>query len=225
MKLTISQMHELFDIVQDKFNEDYFVDDEKDVFLNHAQQLVVNEIIFGEYYPNGVNLPVAIEINSINSELLSEIIVGDLPVSCNADGNLEKVAINSAIQSEYGSDTSYAIILSIFSGGNATSINPNVAIGYIPHNNISAFRNNDFKKPSSSKPYYRHAGNTLIIEPSAPNEELLVSLIRYPKKVSKLSGTDCELSYMIHEKVVAVALEYAGVATINEALIAINKSY
>ena len=40
--MTIQQMHDYFDLVQDKFNSPYFVDTEKDIFINQAQERFVN---------------------------------------------------------------------------------------------------------------------------------------------------------------------------------------
>jgi len=223
--MSIQEMHELFDIVQDKYNEKYFTSSEKDVMLNRAHLMAINEIIFGEYYVNGINVISGIEFSETQSSLMMPLMVSEEIVSSSASSLITMASINSAIQSKYGDNSELMFILDITSAPGNTEITPETNIGYVRFNDYQSNKSNTFKKATVLNPKFLLTSNGYSIKPSAPSQPFYISCIKSPRKVDIGGSVNSELPVQLHDKIVAIALELAGVATESQVLATMNKSY
>lgn len=223
--MTIQEMHELFDIVQDKYNEKYFTDAEKDVFLNRAHMMAVNEIIFGEYYVNGINVTSGLEFSETQSGLLRPIIVSEEIITTNAESILTISSINQSIDSKYNDDSELMHLLDITAATGNTAITPETNIGYVRYNDYQSNKSNTFKKATATNPKFLLSSDGYVIKPSAPSQPFYVSCIKSPREVDLGGSVSSELPVQLHDKIVAIALELAGITTESQALVAMNRSY
>lgn len=204
-------MHNWFDLIQDKYNTPYFEDTEKDEFINRAQITLVNELIGENALPE--------------SEIIKPLILEDLTVATDGTDNslILNADINTAIVVEANAGDEFLHILSLETAGSVFTTDRFVR--FVRHNDYLKFKQNIFKTASDDNPLWRVvkdgirvSGATTLSSP----ENFKLSVIKTPTDVN-ISGTDSEFPSFAHDKIVAIALELAGVATRDEVLALINK--
>lgn len=218
--MTISQQHDFFNLIQDKFNSPYFVDSETDIFLNRAQERFINNLIFKEILgendiPKGPQALYSIEDTILSNEVLKTLVFPDKAVQSDSGGT--KV-LYSAIHSDL-----MHVLSIITSASNNGALDDDKYLKFIRYNDQGKFNDNIFKKGSVSKPYYKIGNDGIYLYPiTGSQEDLLVSYIRKPVDV-ELGVTESELPDYTHVNIVISALSLAGVATESEILTAIDK--
>lgn len=218
--MTVQEMHDYFDFIQDQKNEPYFLDEEKDLAINRAQERFVNDIIFRDILgrgqtPKGVQALYGIEDRLQSDEIIRSLITPNKAVNSDILGT--KILYSSI-------DSKFMHILSIkASSSNTGNITQNKRIKFIRHNDEGAFEDNTFKKGSYSKPYYKIGSDGLYLYPTTGvTENTIISYIFKPTDV-ELGVTECQLPAYTHEKLVSLALVLAGIATEDEVLIMNDK--
>lgn len=224
-------MHGWFDILQDKYNAPYFTDTEKDEFLNRAQINFVNDVIYTQMYPTlqqgerGPQVLSAIESTLSGSEVIKPLILEDLAVNTQTpdwDVILNN-NINTAVGAAANAGDEFMHILSLETNGSVFTAGR--IVRFVRHNDYIRFKQNIFKAPSNTNPIWRLVRDGIKVEGAttlSSQEDFLISVIKTPTDVA-ISGTDCELPDFTHDKIVAIALEFAGIATRDEALSLINR--
>lgn len=226
-------MHGWFDILQDKYNAPYFIDVEKDEFINRAQLTFVNEVIYKELYPSlqagerGPQVLSAIESTLSGSEILQPLIVADLAVTAAiTTGKLLTSAIETAINGQTSDSTGLMHVLSVSTanptGGGYTA---DRLVRFVRHNDIYRFRDNVFKQATVRNPVYMSVYDGFIFRPipTSTPANILMTVIKYPIAVSLSGGQSCELPDFTHDKIMAIALEFAGLASRDEALAMLSR--
>lgn len=118
--MTITEMFSWFDILQDKAGSPYFSDAEKQQIFRRAQQKFVTDQLFLVTNPSlkgndgSARIYSSMESSMEGVEALSPLIIEDLSIATNSNGEIQKSNIDSAILAEtQQSDVSYIEILSI----------------------------------------------------------------------------------------------------------------
>lgn len=207
--MTSTQMHQLFDIIQDKYNAPYFIQDEKDMLLNTAQTNLVNNLVFKDYLgradvPKGPQALYDVEDKIYSAELLRPIIVLDEAETPSSG----KIAISGL--------TGFLHLLGI------RRTSDDLPVRYMRQNNIGKFSQNTFKAPSSDKLYYSLGATDIYIYPSSTTDAMKVSYIKEPNTIA-YGSTDSNLPSSTHPRIVAYAIELAGIALYDEAMATISQ--
>lgn len=205
--MTVQQMHDWFDLIQDKYSSPYFTDTEKDTFLTRAQYQYVNEL-----FPI-VDSPVNVESNINSVECIATLIIEtDSPINPSATGKI----LTNNISTEVGSDYMRLLNISVDNGVER------VAARFRRHNDFYKLEKNSFKAGSNDVPVYKIVSDGIILAPANTSYGVYFTVIKEPEDI-QLGVTEPELPAHTHDKVVAIALELAGVASRDEALMVINQ--
>jgi len=202
--MTLVEMISLFDLIQDKVDTIYFTDAEKIEFLNTAQRVFVESILF--------NPEKSVDSDKKVDALLYPIIDKDITITPSS-GDPTHVEIDTQV-----SGTVMYILSAQRQNGVAGAF---VTAKWVRENEKGSFADNTFKAPSVTNPWVETDGTTLKFTPTC-TDNAKVSTVREP--VDMVTGvTDCELPVSVHEKVVGKAVALAGLASDDEALIAATK--
>jgi hypothetical protein len=229
--MTIAEMHGWFDILQDKYNAPYFTDVEKDEFINRAQTTFVNEVIYSQMYPTlqggerGPQVLSAIESTLSGSEIIKPLILPDLSVITTTPNwdLVTNATINTAVAAAANAGDEFMHIIALETAGSVFTAGR--VVRFVRHNDYIRFKHNIFKKGSDTNPLWRLVRDGIKVLGTTTltaGENFKISVIKTPTAVN-ISGTDCELPDFTHDKIIAIALEFTGVATRDEALALINR--
>lgn len=189
-------MHSYFDLALDKVGTSYFIESEKDEFLNYAQRLLLKEIVFG----NNIHQNVPDNNTAFSSEAITAL-VSEQALTSSASGEIKYSDIDTAIN---GKVYHVSTVLRKDSSGS------NRSCRYTEVNDYAAVLDNAFKEPTDKHPIYRNIGSALKIDPQT-SAECTLTVIRLPKEMSLSGGQDSELLETTHEKLVYMALVQAGI--------------
>jgi hypothetical protein len=228
--MTIAEMHGWFDILQDKYNAPYFTDTEKDEFINRAQTTFVNDVIYTQLYPTlqqgerGPQVLSAIESTLSGSEILKPLILEDLAVATTSPWDIiTNATINTAVAAAANAGDEFMHIIALETAGSVFTADR--IVRFVRHNDYLRFKHNIFKAPSDTNPLWRLVRDGIVVEGAttlSSGENFTISVIKTATDVD-IAGTNCELPDFTHDKIIAIALEFAGVATRDEALALINR--
>lgn len=233
--MTIEEMISLFDIIQDKKNSTYFEDSEKLELLNRAQIIFLSEYMENNFTgafgssERGFIAERGIENTIAGSDLLNPLVTilrftdtAETPLVTSASGYIPMSSILTSITHHSGESTDLYKVLSIAVESN----DDEVAVTYVRHNDLYKFLNNTFLIPISSRPLYVVDRDSYQIYPKQ-QYNVIMSVIRYPRDMifisnGDLSNVDCELDESYHDRIVAIALDIAGVSSRDSALLGLK---
>jgi hypothetical protein len=212
--MNVVEMHQWFDLIQDKVDSVYYTENEKDQFLNRSIQIFINDIIhkFNEDQLGQLVISSSLEQSLNVSEVLRPLMLLDLPVVTDVNGILTDAVINQAIEDESGEEETYAHILSITNDLGKPVI-------FMTENDNSKFQENDFKEATVDYPYYRIGSRGVYISPVSEADTYAISVIKAPKQVNYDTLSSTDLPETTHDYITAKALELAGLASKDEALL------
>lgn len=230
--MTIDTMLTLFDIIQDKSNSAYFTDAEKVELINRSQIMFLTEYNENNF-PGDIRITErgfistrSLENTLGNTDILKPLIVGNMTttngstaISTDANGNLTNATIETAIAFNSGQSTGVLKLLSLA----LVDGSDNRPIKFVRHNDLYKFIENDFLTPTTEFPLYCINNDGYQVYPQAAND-IIVSVIREPVQVvfigpSDPGNVDCELDDFTHDRILAIALEQAGVASRDSAIV------
>lgn len=187
-------MRSYFDLVQDKNNEPYFTQAEKYQFLNAAQMDFVNELIGG----NDIENPSPLELDERSLRILEPLIESETGLSD-----------SSGLIAFSGLSETFLGLLAVDKGDTSE------VYFYKWKDWYKASKNSYLKASAGVRGLYTYVSTGLKVLP-ASQSDWIVTYIKTPVDIA--SGVDCELPESTHYKIVAKALEKAGVATEAEGL-------
>ena len=207
--MTVQQMHDWFDLIQDKVDTVYFTDDEKDEFLNRSTQMYVNNIIQQILPPNSVKRTRSLVDSTEQLSKKLSTITKDITVA-HSTGAITYTAIEA--------QTSSTPILTIL----RVSDNAGNPATYVRHNDINRFEQNTFKQSSGTNLKYSYvdSGIKFLTAPTEANINLTV--VVKPAEI-ELGVTESNLPLETHDEIVAQALTLAGLGSMDENLIRIKQ--
>lgn len=204
--MTTQEMHMFFDIIQDKYASPYFEDDEKDLILTRAQIAVVEDFL-----PSNYRGMLTTEESSVIFENLDDITY-ELNITIPSGGEVLKSTIQTALNTASGNTEPYLVILNVSRN--------NKPCKWVRHNDWYKFQNNTFKSATDEEPQYKILNDKLEFLPST-SQTGTITVLKRPIDI-KLGLTESELPDSMHNKIVALGIEIAGIASRDEALMAIQ---
>lgn len=211
--MNVIEMHQWFDLIQDKVDSVYYTEAEKDQFINRSIQLFINDVI--HKFTESREGPLVISSNleeSLNaSEVLRPLMLIDLPVTADVDGIITVPVIDTAIETRSGETETFLHILSV-------ADDQGKPVSYVRENDFYKFEQNEFKKATTEYKQYRIGSEGIYTYPAAA-DAYTVSVIKAPKPVNYDSLESTDLPETVHDYILAKALELAGLASKDEALV------
>lgn len=211
--MTVTELVDYFDILQDKYGSPYFTTTEKEKFLNQAQ-----EGIIADYLPKEGDLS-NIEQNA-NTWMMFSPLSTTITTSMDGSGVVLKSALETTLSTDLGFTARIIRPLAV-TWSDANGSRP--VKGPTRYNNWETYNNNVFKVPVESEPRYYENYNSYIINPVNTGAIIKVHVIRYPKAISVSGAQTAELEEIYHNEIIARALDAAGVGSRDSMLMELNK--
>lgn len=212
--MTITQMHEYFDLLLDKSGSPYFEDSEKDLFINMAQLEYVKQLM-----PSNEGGVVNIELDQVVYNNVYPLVYDITGLSMNASSNVPVATIQTALDTASSSTEKILYVLNV-SWTKSGAILP---VKYTRHNDWFEFERNSFKQGSSDQPRYKYNKTNFTFSPLDQAAVIALSLVKSPKNVSLAGPVDSELPDHTHKKIVEMALDIATVPLRDGDLSQLNK--
>jgi hypothetical protein len=95
-------------------------------------------------------------------------------------------------------------------------------IKFVRDKDLSMRDDNEFLRPTTSRPVYKILGSNISVKPTSVGE-CLVTYIKHPVEVSYEDEIDSDMPSILHHTIIAYALNSAGIASRDEALLAVSK--
>ena len=241
--MTITEMHSWFDILQMKGNDIDFTQREKDHILNRAQLKYVNQVVYKIYIPSLYREEKSQNIYSLSESsadgfeqirpLIREVTVSSLSVGSGAAqiGDITYPQIQTALNTQslaapYNYPASYSdSVVMVILGVNHS--NNNFRLRFVKNFEAQKFTHNVFRQPKEHQPVYTMNGDMIRIMPSTfGGEAFVIQVIKEPIKmyldIAGNNNVNCELPDSCHDEIMAIALDDAGIATRDQALMQLN---
>ena len=232
--MTIKEMHSWFDILQMKGINMEFTSREKDHIINRAQIKYVNEILQTKFLPSlkkdeRSELVYSPTESNVSGYENIQPLLGLVVVSANSGGAIFFNQIETEMDANLFAigykDAGYSgsKLMTILSVARKDS---NLPLRYIHGTDRYKNHKNIYRKPSNHDPVYQIETNHINIDPNFPTGTTVDHVIHYVREPEpvKLNEVNCELPDFTHDEIMAIALDDAGVATRDSALMQLNKA-
>jgi hypothetical protein len=202
--MTTAEFLYTFELVQDKYNTPYFPHQQVLRFLNLAVRDVFKEYLgnsapgLGEPFLQGPS-PIGLgnKRDELREAVLSSLERPRIPVESNSMGKIALVAVEAACQE---ADVKVELVKRVLVG--------EVEAEWVPY--LSArTQTNLFCTPDATRKYYELSNGAIYLFPRIKSQAE-ISIIKKPRLMALEVNTD--LSELVHEEVLALALRYAGIA-------------
>ena len=198
--MTAQKLHDYFNILLDKFGSPYFLEEEVDMFLNSAQNKLIQE-----YFPDNEDYLFNVELNQHTTRAMGSLydtsVISSIPIS-----NIEYIDINST--------TGVYKILAVYTESN-------LPIDFKRQNDIAKSYQNVFLEPSVSNPIFKFTGTGIKIYPEL-EENILIEYLKEPIDIDLSSSQGSQLASFLHFDLVSEAINLSGVATRDQAMVQLN---
>lgn len=201
--MNISEMHEYFDQLLDKAGTSYFVDEERDRFINMAQLEYVKRAL-----PSSEGGIVNVEYNQLVANNLLPLMYQTGAVTMNGSGVVTVAAAQSALDTVTDSTEPFIYVLNVsLSSGGST-----YPVRYTRHNDWYEFENNRFKRASVTSPRYKYDAVNFTFAPADTSASVYFTFLKHPHDVNRNQAIDCELPEHTHKQIVELAANLAMVS-------------
>lgn len=212
--MTTLQMLDWFDILQDKFGSPYFSTDQKLLFLNNAQMEYLNNL-----FPDNEGGMINIE-KDINVEQNAYSLIFELPeLNMSNTGSITFVDLDSNLQTLTGDPN--ALVFDTLSVEFRKGLKRYPA-KFLRHNDKAEFETNYFKKPSIDSPRLLLQNNSYQFRPLDVSAKIIFTVVKEPIKLSVSPPVNSDFPNQAHNEIVAYGLQFAGIASRDEVLTAMN---
>jgi len=217
--MIITQWANYFDILQDKFGSPYFTDAEKSLLFNRALIQYVAEFLPVEE-PGSLN--VEMDRDSIAS--LSPLIYELPALNMTSAGIILKSTIQGSLTAQITGGVLWRELALKATLG--TDVNPP---NYTRHNDWAQFLNNSFKSPTDGNPKYYETALDFRFLPINTITNYVFTVLKYPvsvviDSVAPSNNVSSDMPDFTHDKIIAIALELAGISSRDEALITLKNT-
>tara|TARA_R110002020_G_scaffold216496_1_gene424257 strand:+ start:2068 stop:2799 length:732 start_codon:yes stop_codon:yes gene_type:complete len=234
--MNINEMHSWFDILQMKGHNREFTRREKDHLINRAQIKYANEVLQKKYLPSvQAGEKAEMVFSSAESIIAGHDSISPLLGSVNVTSNQNAIFTFTNIESQINTKlitalnlkpTSFTSKLMMILGIQHTNNEP---CRYLSLHDRRKNNNNIYRKATEFAPTYSIEEHRVNVEPnSLGNDSFTVFYIREPDPVKwdyKSSlRVDCELPDFTHDEIISIALDDAGLAHRDDALMQLNKA-
>lgn len=212
--MTIAEMALYFDILQDKFGSPYFTNPEKSLLLNRAQIIFVKEML-----PTDKDVDLNIETNADTVAVVAPLIISLTPISNPLNGSVTKISVQANLTALV-SDALYWRVLNVGYSIDGTNFVP---VTYVRHNDWYKLLDNYFKYPDDSNPKYKETYIDFQFLPNNTAADLYFTVLKYPVVVDIDTNVSSDLPDSVHDKIVSIACELAGIGTRDQMLFEMSK--
>ena len=234
--MTIQEMHSWFDILQAEGVAIEFTSREKDHILNRAQIKFVNEVLQKKYLPSLRENERAEVVYSVTESVISGHdyiypLLGAIVVTPYVGGAVYFSSMDANINTVLG--TTGNKLMTILGVSDKDNMLP---LRYVNgHDRYKQF-GNVFRAPKDYDAVYQidkdSSGSYINIDPNtltaSGTKEFRVHFIREPRPMEYstigANKINSELPEVTHDEIMAIALDDAGVATRDQALIQLNQA-
>lgn len=212
--MSVQEMLNWFDILQDKYASPYFTDDEKLLFLNRAQFGYISQ-----FFPENDDR-VNFEMDSNTLQKIAPLIYESDPFTMSSSGVVSKSNILSDLQSK-SADASCEIykVISI----EYSKAGRRFPCKVMRHNDKAIFEDNYFKRPKQTAPKCLFQNGNIQFRPLDTYASIYITTLKTPRLLALSPDVNSELPSDTHNEIVARALEFAGFASREEIMTEILK--
>lgn len=210
--MTIDKWGQFFDILQDKYGSPYHTDSEKTLFFNRAILDFVGQFLPADGESGNLEL---------SEDATSQIatLIYDLPyTTMDSSGIVTKATIQTALNGQIAGGLLWRRLnIGWVLGGDT------LPAKWTRHNDWYQFMRNVFKVPSVSNPRFYETATKYQFSPIQTTAKLYFTVLKYPvsvvlDSVTPANNINCDLPDFTHNKIIALALEYAGIGSRDENL-------
>lgn len=217
--MVIAQWATYFDVLQDKFGSPYFTDTEKSLLFNRALVQYVGEFLPVEE-PGQLN--VEMDRDTISS--LAPLIYELPALNMSGAGIITKATIQGSLTAQIAGGILWRELALKATLG--TNVNPP---NYTRHNDWAQFLNNSFKTPTDGNPKYYETALDFRFLPINTITNYVFTVLKYPvvvlvDSVTPGNNINSDMPDFTHDKIIAIALELAGISSRDEALITLKNT-
>jgi hypothetical protein len=212
--MTIIEMGNWFDLLQDKYGSPYFTDTEKSLLFNRAQVGYVKNLL----WPDGNEQPETLELTQDTFSQVAPLIFALPYIQMTSGGLITKTTLQTSLtNTQPGAIVWRPLSIGWTLGGNVRPIS------FVRHNDWWAFQQNYFKAPTTENPKFRETAAAFEFLPVSISARVYFTVLKYPITVNldydtPANNINSDLPDFTHDKIVALALEYAGISSRDEAL-------
>lgn len=196
-------MHEYMDLLLDKAGTSYFIDEERDRFINMAQLEYVKRAL-----PSSEGGVVNVEYNQLVANNLLPLMYQTGALAMNGSGVITKTAAQTALNTVTDSEEPFIYVLNV----SLTSEGVTYPVRYTRHNDWYEFENNHFKRASSTSPRYKYDAVNFTFAPANPAASVYFTFLKHPQDVNRNQAIDCEMPEHTHKTIVELAANLAMVS-------------
>lgn len=201
--MNIATMKMWFELLQDKSGSAYYTDSEISLFINRAQIDFVEKLLSGDGEQE-----LNIESSQDTIQSIAPLIY-ELPyLTMNSSGVITKGAVQTALTNLVADGILWRPLAIGWELGKSK-----LPIKYTRHNDRWEFETNYFKKPSTKSPKVRETYNSYVFSPATLAARIYFTVLKYPKTVDITNTIDSDLPDNTHNRIIATALEFAGVGS------------
>lgn len=212
--MTITQMHEYFDLLLDKSGSPYFEDSEKDLFINMAQIEYVKQLM-----PSNEGGVVNVELDQVVYNNVYPLVYDITGLTMTASAAILTTTIQTALDTASSSTEKILYILNVSWTKSGTTL----PVKFTRQNDWFEFERNSFKQGSATQPRYKYNKTNLTFSPLDQSATIALSLLKSPKNVSLSGVVNSEFPDHTHKKIVEMALDLATVPLRDGDLSQLNK--
>jgi hypothetical protein len=211
--ISVLELHELFDVGIDKYGSPYFLDKEKDAFINEAQINIIKDLVYNRRRDVNLNgrLDVGYEANeSISAQI--QPFVRTASGTMSTPGLIDDAALKLAYGREYVKVISVELVMD---DGNW------VMAQWARTNDIPKFAISSMKSPQRGcRMYYTLEYEGIFVHPGNVAEDYRVKSIVMPAKVNSttLVPVDSEFPESMKHELVSRAVALAALSIRDQGL-------
>lgn len=206
--MTIATMAQLFDLLQDKYGSPYYTNPEKSLFLNRAQVEFVKS-----YLPDGEKDGNNIELSEDALSDLEPLIYALPAMRMSTLGIISKSTVQTALTAAIAGGIMWRRLNTGWTLGGDTR-----PVKWTRHNDYYEFKANAFKNPSIKNPRFYVTASNYTFDPISTSANIYFTVLKYPVTVDIDGVISSDLPDHTHNKIVALALEFAGIGSRDENL-------
>lgn len=212
--MTAAEMGNWFDLLQDKYGSPYFTDTEKSLLFNRASVAFVKNLL----WPDGKEQPETMELTQDTFSQIAPLVITPAYINMTSGGLVTKTTLQTAVtNAQAGAVVWRPLSIGWTLGGS------NRAVSFVRHNDWWAFQQNYFKAATTENPKFRETATAFEFLPISISARLYFTVLKYPRTIvldydTPANNVDSDLPDFTHDKIVALALEFAGISSRDEAL-------
>lgn len=211
--MTVIELHQYFDLLTDKIGSAYFLDTEKDAFLNQASLEFVKKTL-----PSSEGGVVNMEFDQIVYSNIYTLVFETSGLIPSSQGKITRSQVQTALNTQTSLTDPFIYVMNV----SWTKSGITHPVMYVRQNEWYASEQNTFKKGKSNRPNYKQDATGFTFSPIDVTASVKFTLLKMPKQISFSGGTTTDLPDSTHKSIVEMAVELASVGLRDQELQGLN---